>query len=427
MARARGASAGVGGTLIAPALAVVGIVAGCVTETTHPRNPGLVTRNGSASTTAPSVDLTKPIARPAMEGKTVNARVLAQVAPLGSVPFDGQVLPLVSPDGKRLATEVGEAPSWDALLGRRAGGPTLRTGIEVWDISASPAKRVELASALTGIMLGRSCDARGFLVEENRPDGARRIGRADWLTGKITWLADDGRVNAFAELLPGGGTAWCARDIDATTFELVVNGKRVAGGPGMSFLFPMSSGEPDALYVFEASNFGMEVQARSLRADPAAAAKAAGGSYVVARRSIGASADAVVAYQAADSERGCVDTLAKDAPPPGLLFFHPGAKRMAIFDAGRGQMIPLADESIAGAWAPDDAGWAVVVTTPLGLEHQRLTMKDGLWDALPAARALGDPWVARRTASPHRRFVLLGPDAKDPRKLIVVGMELLKQ
>ena len=51
--------------------------------------------------------------------------------------------------------------------------------------------------------------------------------------------------------------------------------------------------------------------------------------------------------------------------------------------AGRANWrLTLAEQSIAGAWAPDDAGWAVVVTTPDGLEHQRLTMKDGLWEAL---------------------------------------------
>jgi hypothetical protein len=100
---------------------------------------------------------------------------------------------------------------------------------------------------------------------------------------------------------------------------------------------------------------------------------------------------------------------------------------MAIFDAGHAQMIALAEQSIAGAWAPDEGGWATVVTTPEGLEHQRLEIKDGLWEALPAARALGDPWVARRTANEERRFVLIGPDVNDPRRVMIVGMDLLKE
>ncbi len=376
----------------------------------------------------PAAVLDAPIARPALEGRTVNARVVAAVEPLGGVPFDGQVLPLVGPDGTRLATQVGEWPGWESALATRAGGPTLRTSIEVWDVSGSPAARVNLLAPLRGVMLGRSCDDEGFLVEEILPDGSRRIGKADWRTGAVRWLVQNGRVNAFATLLPGGGLAWCARAVEDDAFDLMIDGRRAARAGEASYLFPMPGAGPGLVHVLASSAFGLELQTRSLRAgtvEGVARAGAEDGSFIVARRRIAPGGEAIVAYQAAEPARGAAGVV--EGAPPGRLLFHPGAGRMVVFDPERGQVVALEDRSIAGCWARDGGGWAVLLTTPEGLEFQRVTQIDGLWEALPAARSLGDAHVARATTSESRPFVLIGPDSRDGRRVRVMGLELLRE
>ncbi|MEO1059373.1 MAG: hypothetical protein AAFY28_20905, partial [Actinomycetota bacterium] len=98
--------------------------AGCVTERIE-RKPGAEPRRVSDG---PIVD--EPIASPAFAARVVNSRVLAEVGVRGTVPFDGQVLPLISPDGRYVATQTGEAPTWPTLLAERGQVPPTRTFFE---------------------------------------------------------------------------------------------------------------------------------------------------------------------------------------------------------------------------------------------------------------------------------------------------------
>jgi hypothetical protein len=181
----------------------------------------------------------------------------------------------------------------------------------------------------------------------------------------------------------------------------------------------MASGERDVLYVLASGADGLELQARSLTRGRDA------GSVVVARRRLCPDGAPIVAFQAASPTRGAVGVASSGGGGPGLLLFHPGAGRMAAFDPGRGQVVALEDHSIAGCWVPDEAGWAALLTTPDGLEHQRIVKRDGLWEALPAARSLGDAYVASATVDVARPFVLIGPDPRDERRVRVMGLELL--
>src|SRR6185503_18951506 len=72
------------------------------------------------------------------------------------------------------------------------------------------------------LILGRSADMQGFLVESPRQDGSRWIGKATWDSGEITWLVQDDYVNAFASLGPGGQLAWSRRAKVGDHFDLVV-------------------------------------------------------------------------------------------------------------------------------------------------------------------------------------------------------------
>ena len=343
-------------------------LAGCVVVE---ERPARTSRDASAS--LPD----GPIARPPVGGMTVNSRVVAAVTPVGSVPFDGQVLPLVSPDGRSLATQVGEAPRWATLLADRSAGVPARTRVEVYDLTTSPPRARRFNARLpAGLLLGRSCDERGFLVESPRPDGARWIGRVDWATGDLEWLVRDGAVNAFGALVPDG-LAYCARAVGDDAFALVLGDERLEPPPGGTWLFPIPGADDGLVHALVADRDGVEVRSLSTGfagADPSGAPV---GVFTIARRFLSASGAPVVAYQASDPVRGGPVAGRSGATPPGVLLFSPGARRMAVFDPGMGAFTPLAARSIAGAWAPDGAGWALLVTTPEGLMFQRLEERGG--------------------------------------------------
>ncbi|MEM9084209.1 MAG: hypothetical protein AAGB34_11480, partial [Planctomycetota bacterium] len=121
-----------------------------------------------------------------------------------------------------------------------------------------------------------------------------------------------------------------------------------------------------------------------------------------------------------------------DTPPgapdaPGILFFHPAAKRMAMMSAA-GEVLLLAEDSIAGAFVHDAAGFGVFVTTPDGLQYQRLIRDKVQTRATTPARVLADPFVPRTTNNPDRPWVLIGPDPSgDPLRLWVLGMRLAEE
>src|SRR5687767_12585942 len=118
------------------ALSAAAVAGGCVTETRPTARSGdPATRDGAG---LPG----QPVARP-LAGAVTNTRITVGVRPIGSVPYDGVVLPLVSPDGKLLAVEQGTAPGWPALLATDDAVLPLATTLAVYDLGVSPPKRVE--------------------------------------------------------------------------------------------------------------------------------------------------------------------------------------------------------------------------------------------------------------------------------------------
>src|SRR5438105_2598111 len=121
-----------------PALALCGVAIclalhGCVTE--RPRR-------GPAAPPGTAQLPPGPVAAPVLDA-TSNSSVSVAVLPLGSVAYDGQVLPQLSPDGRFAAVEEGEAPTWPTLLAQPGARPALRTTIAAYDLSgASPIRIV---------------------------------------------------------------------------------------------------------------------------------------------------------------------------------------------------------------------------------------------------------------------------------------------
>ncbi len=185
------------------------------------------------------------------------------ILPLGSVPFDGRSLPLVSPHGRFIATQTGVGPTWPTLLAEPAATVPAETRVEVYEIlrgpDAVPARRTTLPDPM---ILGRSGDQTGFLVESVRPDGARWIGYARWSGGPVKWLVSDGHVNAFGSLGPAGALAWSRRAPGEDHFDLVIRraGEQwTLGAQGGDWLNPIWSPTGAGLYALRLVQGRLEV------------------------------------------------------------------------------------------------------------------------------------------------------------------------
>ena len=384
----------------------------CVTET--------VRSDGTRRPPAPAGDgpaIDGPIATPAYGAPTLNTRVKVALTPLGSIPYDGQVLPLVSPDGRFLAVQEGQAPTWPTMLAQPDASVPIRTRLAIYDLSGAAPKRVPVAEPLPpGLVLGRGADARSFLVESPRPDGARWIGRVDWAGGRLTWLVRTGEVNAQATIGPGGALVYARRPINSPRFSLVVDNVPVSSGAAESIEYPFATGEPGFIYALERSDLGTSVV--GIRHET-------GSDAVVARRRLSPSADPLVAYQAA--------APAFAAPSPGdggrsrLVLFLPRAERMGVFNPVAASLAPLPDKSIAAAYVATSDGY--FCTTPDGMVFTPRPDPGDPWEQLegvrppPIAKVLGDPFVPHATTNPDRPFILLGPDPRSPDRLSVFALK----
>lgn len=407
---------------------VIMAIGGCTTTQSSPptRTPG----PAQQQTRQPAAEI--PIDSSAIAA-VVNSRVVLATRAIGEVPFDGQVLPILSPSGRYLATQTGEAPDWATITGAPGQAVSARTQVAAYDLSSSPPRLIRWREQLpTGSLLGRSADEAGFLIEQVRPNASRRIGKVSWASGEVTWLTNDGEIAAGATLVQSQSAAsfvTAAREQNDPRQSLVLRGRGgsdLRNEPQISYSMPTATSDPDVLMAIAQTSTGTELLAMRIAAGASATQPR---SVVMARRPISDSADPLVAYQAMSPLQSPLP-LAPDAAgeqPPGLLFFHPGASRMAIFDVSTGALTMLAENSIAGAWhlRRTESGapvWSVFLTTPGGLRHQTLLRSARLFDVSPAARVSDEVWVPRSTTDSARPYILIGPSKRDPRALVLVEM-----
>ncbi|MFT3686326.1 MAG: hypothetical protein QM783_15635 [Phycisphaerales bacterium] len=71
-------------------------------------------------------------------GTTVNTHVAAAIKPLGSITYDGLTLPLITPDGKWIVTQIGPVPAWEAVLAEPGATPQLGASIRVFRVIDAP-------------------------------------------------------------------------------------------------------------------------------------------------------------------------------------------------------------------------------------------------------------------------------------------------
>lgn len=403
-------------------------LASCVTETVKPRSSGSALR--SATTPSDAKLPSGPVASPSTSAQNSTSRLRIQIRPLGSVPYDGQVLPLVSPDGRFLVTQTGLAPSWDVVLAEPGvrGVPSGRP--LVYDLTKQPMIEVSPAESLPfGLMIGRSCDTTGYLVESPKADGSRWIGKADWITGQVAWAAQDNAVNAHATLTQDGSVVWSRRAVEATEarFELVVrsgSGTTTLSDPAWSFMFPTVGDDPGLIFAFAVGADSMELVAIRLQTQGGAPRFGS----VVSRRVFSRRPDAALAYQSIASAQTPPPLPA--TPPIGLVFFNPAAGRMAEWDAKSGAVALLPEQSIAAVRCGLLAEGGFFATTAKGLVFApdmvgAASNPDGTPRSRPTPAPLFDiPNIARATKNVEAPLILVGPlrDSSEPRLAVIAAV-----
>lgn len=411
-------------------LALAPCLAACVTEPVRPtRGMPVKPREGGTSSSTPAESLPPgPIAEPA-RGATTNTRVQIAVVPLGSVAYDGQVLPLVAPDGRFIVVQEGDAPSWPAMLATPDASPPQGVRLRVYEVSSTGIQPVEHARALPeATLLGRAADSRGFLVEHLEPDGARWIGRVAWVSGELEWLVTGTSVNAHATLTRDGDLLFTRRradGVDDLVLRLADGREATTSARSGSYAFPMTTLDPATVYALVRRADTVELEALRVVRDSAGGATSLG--QTIARRAVARGTAPALAYQIAAPSPAAAPVLRpRDEPgaaTDGAVLFHPGVGRMVLFDARAGEFLLLSPESVAAArWSAGDTE-GYLCTTNAGL---LFTVRPGPVGIIrrPDARVLGGPYVARPTAGPEGVVLLFGPDAARPDRLTVLAMKL---
>jgi hypothetical protein len=378
---------------------------GCQVEQTTERRSPLRTAGDAAAGNEAGV-LDRPIAT-RVSGRTT--AVVAAVQPRGPVPYDNTTLPIVSADGRFLATQVGLAPNWATI--RAEPGATVPTTmrIEIYEIPPGPTDPPQLvATVAEAALLGRSCDAAGFLIESPRENGARWVGRAAWETGQVQWLvADDNAVSAFATIGPNGRLAWSSRPVNGERFDLMVRRGaeewRLPATEGQ-WLMPTWSGVDDGLFALLLRDGALDV-VHMTASDPAAVRR-------TLRRAPLATDNATLdtAYQTLNA----TFVTATGPPPPRdrLVFHHPHRLQAAAWQPPQAPTL-LGAGSLVAVIDRDDAEFALVASA------RELTRR-ALADERARISLFPGTHVPRATASAERPYVLLEPGDT------VIGVTVMK-
>lgn len=392
------------------------LAAGCVSEPTPRGRPALTdsSRRGPAQPDTSVLETYVP------RGLTTSTSAFsAAIGPLGSIEYDGLLMPLVSPAGTYLAVQDGRpAPTWDVLLASPAGDappPMHITIYRIEKVQDGPRQQVveHLRLDEAGV-LGRSADEHGFLVESPQSDGSRRIGWAEWTTGRLTWLLRSG-VNAFATRSGNGRLAWCERiSADPVRFDLFVQGPDEvfrADDDGGSWLFPVWSADNTTLFAFHLKAGG-ELDLAVFDTRSAASMR-----RPIQRERITGQGSVYGAYQAL---AGIQSPAAPDASPR-MLFYHSGQDRIFEYDAwpAEGRRVRgLPAPSIAAAW---HHGEGIVYSSRSALHYQFLREGSSPVELLKGAGGV------RLTSNPMHPFILIAVDRSAAFRLNLWAMDLVDE
>ncbi len=366
-----------------------------------------------------------PVASPAITSRSTLSRVEVGVVPLGSVVYDGQTLPLASPDGRFIAVQEGEAPTWEVMLAEPGAQMPVRTGLAVYQIGDDrTVTRVEPSQPLPpGLVLGRAADDEGFLVEAPQANGSRWIGHVSWL-GRLRWYVQSPAVNAHATLTPKGELLYSRRAIEAEGCDLVVRTREgqesVRPAEGGSYLYPMCTSDISLVYALRLSEVGIELEAIRLDRLSADGPVRLGGT--VFRRAVQPQPDRLTAHQmAATVEPALPARAGVPGGDPTLAILHPRLGRMAALRLDSSAFEPLAPESISAAASRDAARPGFYCTTPDGLVFVPAGERPNKPE-VTTVRVLASPYIPRRITGSPESMLLLGPVKGRPDALELVRL-----
>lgn len=392
---------------------------------------------------------TGPITRPVPTSATRSEQVRSYLIDMGMVKYDGQSLPLVSPDGRFIASQTGGSPTWPTLLAAPGAEVPHTTRLMAYALPdpnapvdpskpAAPAvaQPVAWSATIDGVVLGRSADTTGFLIEAPQPGGARWIGRVSWVSGETTWLVKDDAVNAYATLGPADELAFCRRGIDSNVIELVVRPASsdsreltaTAATGGGAYVWPLFSDEPGVVYAVSLTSGNAELH--TLRIPERGAPEQL---VVIGRHPLMKRADAARVYQMMAALQTPVPSSLAIAGGTAenrqvsnrfdkLLFFHPLQGRMVVFDRRISAITGLFPGSF-GAIAlggdetvSDSPQTGYLITTQRGLEYISLSQQSE-FDRLRGVPAASDEglsvlagrYMPRLTMDQRWPAVLMGP------------------
>lgn len=304
------------------------------------------------------------------------------------ITYDAFTLPLVAPDGARAAIQSGSAATWPVILAESEEVPL--ASVSVVSLTEAPTPIVTRVEG-EALLLGRSADATGFLVEAPQQTGSRWIGLVSWMGGAPAWLVRDDAVNAFATQSPTGLLAWCRRAQGETGFAIAIGRAPTLGGSpvclapaprGGSWLFPEFSVDGRTLFALKLRDGVLTACAFPIVderiADPSA-------TYDISWR-----ADAKMAFQT-------VTTVNCWAPrETRFAFYHPKFERIAVWNPGDGAIALASPGTIA---LVELDGSRVLATTPhaIGLEATPTTAK--ATESASVLRLLDAPWIPLNPAN----------------------------
>lgn len=417
-------------------------LAACVSETTKPQRGVRVNPDGTRTTPQGATVPTGQVATPVPA--TLASSVRLAVRPIGSIPYDTQCIPLTSPDGRYVATQVGPPPTWPTLWATDDAEAPLST-VEAYAIDQGQVQRVEWPQQPPdSIVLGRSANDEGFLVESIQADGSRAIALIAWASGRPEILAQDpGHVCAHATFTPRGELIYTMRPTEPTVAAVLALRARDGSVSTLPcrdgfYAYPLATSDDRFVYALcvRTPAMGARVAAlelHAIRVDRSSGRDSARLGSVAWTYRLGDASDPAVLHQFAISvpQPGPIaltgpDGVPRNADPAApLTLFRPGSARTHVLDMDRGRSLPLPATTVSAAWLNtallnDDAPKTIpgfLCTTSEGLLFMADPRRVG--GRVQPIRLLSRPYLARPLRSPEE-FVLFGPVANAPDRLEVV-------